>query len=74
MGTKAKVTVFSVMALVLVLGLWRLSGPPSLPSVGTKYISSPLYSKVGRTGGSGVFHQQPDLLKALSVYDLFAGD
>lgn len=47
MGTKAKLTVIPVLALILVLGLWHLSRPPLLRSVGTKYISSPVYSKLG---------------------------
>ncbi len=46
MGSKAKVAVIFVLIVVLGLGLWQFTSPPTLPQVGTKYVASP-YSTRG---------------------------
>ena len=46
MGVKAKVSTVVLLIVILVVGLWQLSSPPTLPSVGTKYATGP-YSSLG---------------------------
>ena len=47
MEVRAKVSLAILLAVVLILGLWQLSSPTALPTVGTKYVSTGPYSRLG---------------------------
>ncbi len=47
MGPKGKISVVFLLVAIVILGLWQLTSPQPLPSVGAKYTSSGVYASKG---------------------------
>jgi len=47
MGPKGKILTSIMLIIIVVIGVWEFSSPSLIPSVGTKYLSSPQYSNRG---------------------------